>query len=253
MRGYIELCGYAFGPTGYLDEEEQQEAQKLFNANILPYILKRLDEGEYHATRKDKEGWTALTLLVSSCNLTDRQAFPFRLAERLLQLGAEVDEKSPDEGGTPLIIEAWAEKIDDQDAAEKLKSALSGLQLLLVYGADVNAQGNDADTFLHNLVRKRNLPLLRRLYSESQNHMMAVDYTIKNNKQETAVQMADRLHREEERDEEKQNVKEIFLLLHNQSGLWQTRVLPFIRSTLDCHFISDLSTIVLTYMFTDAC
>jgi len=104
----------------------------------------RLNAAGYDAKRKDKEGWTALTRLTHHFTL-GHDASTYRIAERLLELGANVNERHPDDGATPLILEASS--VNTYEA--------SGLQLLLKYGADVNAKNIDSDTFLHFLVYKK--------------------------------------------------------------------------------------------------
>jgi len=93
----------------------------------------RLKNGEYNAKRKDKEGWSAFTLVTTRFVLS-RGTSLFCIAERLLQLGADVDERNPATGATPLVMQSWRSSMEDA----------SGLQLLLRYGADVNAQDDAA-------------------------------------------------------------------------------------------------------------
>jgi len=193
--------------------------------------------GEYGVKRKDKDGWTAFTLL-ASCWIFKEGNSSYILAERLLHLGASVDERAPTNGATPLITQAWTVKLENA----------SGLQLLLRYGADVNAQRKDGYTCIHHLVGYQKLSVLRQLYTESQNHMMAVDYTIKNNKQETALQMAERVYAESVDGEGKRRAKEIMFLLHLQHTLWQEEFSSFILCSLDPHLIPDVASMIVSYI-----
>jgi len=161
------------------------------------------------------------------------------VTEALLQLGANVDERHPTNGATSLIMQAWS---------PILKEA-SGLQLLLRYGADVNAKDKHGDTFLHALVWRQNLDVLRRLYAENQNEMTAIDYSINNNNGETAVNFAQKLHQEATDGKAKQRADEIAALLQLQHDFQSRRLPPFILSALDPHLIPDLAAIVVSYMY----
>jgi len=238
VMGSTQLSRNALNSASPLSQEQRTEAWKQLTTVIWPHILKRLVKGGYDVKRKDKKGWTALTLLTSRWVL-DKGSAPCLLAECLLKLGANVNERNPEYGGTPLIMQA---------CVEKLKS-VCGLQLLLRYGADVNQQSNNGDTFIHWLVRAQNLPVLRQLYMESQNHMMAIDYTVKNHDQETAIQLAERACTEAESDEEELTLKEMWMLLQIQHDLWKQQVPPYIHSLLQHSILlPDLASIVTSYI-----
>jgi len=235
--GCIELHWLTLPPCE-LNEEQRKESHKLFTASIHPYILKRLNDGEYDVQRKDAEGWTTLTPLARRFIL-DGDTSIDGMAECLSKVGANVDEKNPTTGATPLIMQAgW---VNTRDAC--------GLQFLLNYGADVNARSNVGDTFMHWLVRQQNLPVLRRLYAESANHMLAIDYTIKNDNQETALEMAERKHREGVNGRAKKKAHEVMMLIQLQHDLWRQQVPPYIHSLLQHSFLlPDLATIVTSYI-----
>jgi len=237
IMGTIQLCEDAWDPASTLSEEQRTEARKQLRTVTWPYILKRLGDGEYDVKRKDKEGWTALTLL-AYCFILQPDAVIYRIAECLLKLGANVNERDPTYGATPLVMQAWMKKV---------KNAY-GLQLLLRYGADVNAQRKDGNTFLHDLAILQNFPALRQLYTESQTEMMAIDYSLKNNNGETALQLAQLMHQQATGGEAIDAANEIVTLLECHSHYQSQRLPPFILSALEPHLIPDLASIIVSYM-----
>jgi len=99
IMGSTQLGWDALGADSQLNAEQRDEAGKQFDTAIWPYMLKLLDAGEYGVKRKDKDGWTAFTLL-ASCWIFKEGNSSYILAERLLHLGASVDERAPTNGAT---------------------------------------------------------------------------------------------------------------------------------------------------------
>jgi len=79
--------------------------------------------------------------------------------------------------------------------------------------------------------------------------MLAIDYTIKNDNQETALEMAERKHREGVNGRAKKKAHEVMMLIQLQHDLWRQQVPPYIHSLLQHSFLlPDLATIVTSYI-----
>jgi len=150
---------------------------------IWPRLLQVIRHQQYDINRCDKYGWSALTYLVCRNDWHEASAskHKYDLLESLLQLGANPSQPSGqwswlhrephdsmrEDGRTPLVHLAYS----------GMDPEMTGIKLLLRYGADIHATNAYGSTFIHLLLSGDQLHSLDYLYTHYPNVMFTVDYT----------------------------------------------------------------------------
>jgi len=189
--------------------KHDKESIRMFRTRIWPRVVALLQMFPYdHVEEEDDEQRTPLNLLCFVCRThtpDDATDTELRLAERLLEIGSDVNSRDRD-GSTPLL--SLCECDDDPPRP-------SFFNLLLRYGADVNATSKDGETFLHILVRNQHFHIIQQLYTDAPQFMSAFDYALRNKWRKTAMEVAKRMPNKAESSILKQTFKEMYQLMQH--------------------------------------
>jgi CheY-like chemotaxis protein len=194
------------------DPLERREVAAVRSAweRIQKHFFQRMDG--YDVNLKEGRGKTALLVLTSLLQPKSESDFGYRLAEKLLQRGADPNEGDPHKGHPPLLTWRHAGPL--------------ALGLLLRYGADPKGTDRKGDGLLHLLAEgARGLDSLRRL-SES-GLLQECDFGLRNADGLTALEHARQLQLNDP-DAQQQ---EIVALLEQQMSLRRAQLLSSFLSS----------------------
>jgi len=126
----------------------------------------------YDVTRRDFAGYTALH---HACTVSMSEGCSmYRLAQRLLELGADPNTKHRLD--LSLLMDVTSSWWSCESHPDML---LPAIKLLLTYSADINAQTSSSGfTCMAGLLYRHRLDLLRTMYERLPHYMSAVDYSL---------------------------------------------------------------------------
>ena len=228
------------------DEANQREVRHLLHGEILP-LLPQLLRSFDPAMVDAKTGNNVLHRMCAMFELAAATGWHFKMAHAFVTLGVSVRTRNK-KGRTPLLEYAAT-------AATRTKSA-NGLRLLLLHGADLNAQDSDGDGVLHHLARRQALGVLEDLCAGS--GVGHLDYALLNAVDHTAVDVADFAlmdaaessgNSETEETEGEKRAGRIRRLLLAQTALWTKHIRPVLLRCLDGVLpVADMAKLVLVYV-----
>jgi len=231
------------------------DAMKLIESKVWPQVMRLLGEpgmdsggSGYDVMRTDRYGRTALHYAFDLP--VSKGSTVYRVVERLLQLGANVDALDR-YGKTPVMYYIrWG--------MHQQLSNLALIQLLLDYGGEshINHQVEGGMTLIHLVVAYAEIDLLREMYERLPHHMSAIDYTLTSDDicdcpPQTLIQLASLCATGEyEYVHEPERYQEILdlLLSEREKQYGVIRSLLHRHTPLKCNNMTDLSTIVFSYI-----
>jgi hypothetical protein len=215
-------------------EEHGKDVFATIEAVIL--LLCAIIRNSYDVTTKNEDGYDALTLLAQSVCGYDCVDWPVRLADALLDRGADVNARS-NNGRTPLIH--WA--LYGGSARAR------GLVLLLQRGADIDAHDNRGDTVVHALAGSSSFDALSALAVQAEaGWLLAADLSLRNTAGDTPLQIAQRQLAGYPCELKRQVTCD---LLDEHASLWTARARPLLHQWLSYSLlIPDVASIVLSFV-----
>lgn len=244
----IRFFGYSQSNYGD-DTGAMHPASSLISrsSDIFSPLSKLLHEFD-PATVDAQMGGNALHILFASGWFESVDDWDYVLAEMLITCGVSVHMCNK-QGQTPLLT--FAETI-----MPNINSIL-GLQLLMAYGSDINAQDNDGDGLLHLLVRGQALDVLESLFmSDAVNHL---DFALCNSANKTAIDVAlthvtemgnDTIQYKPHAENQDGTLAwQIYRLMMTQKMLWVKHARPVLLRYLESVLpVNDVAKMVLAYV-----
>jgi regulator of RNase E activity RraB len=166
------LLNYGANPNSSYTLEDGVEVTPLLLEVYQPNLVKLLIDHGANVNYQNNDGITPLLNILNVPQLaSDLIPDQLETIKLLLENGAKINEKDPNDGSTPLLK---AIKFRNQPAVD----------LLLLYHPDINIQDKDRYTPLMHAVINKDLPLVNKLL------LYNPDITLTNNRNSTALDYA---------------------------------------------------------------